>query len=352
MLRVGIVGGSGYIGGELLRILLGHPRVKVTAATSGRYAGRPVDSVHPNLRGITDLRFTDPDRLDGCDALFVAVPHGESMGAMERFTGLAALVVDLSADFRLADPALYRQYYGREHTRPGLLGTFVFGLPELAREQLRYANRISVPGCMATAAILALHPLCASGLAATGVEVDGRTGSSGSGAAAGPHNGHAERSRSMRVFAPLRHRHEAEIAQATGLDVQMTATAVEAVRGVQVVCRLRLVAGADERSVRAAYRRRYGSEPFVRVVAQRRGLHRFPDPKVLAGSNFCDVGFAVDGTDSGDDAAGATGAPRAVLIAALDNLVKGGAGAAVQCLNVRHGWPERLGLEFPGLHPA
>lgn len=348
MIRVGIVGGSGYIGGELLRILLGHARVKVTAVTSGRYAGRRVDGAHPNLRGATDLTFVDHDRLDGCDVLFVAVPHGVSMTLMDRFTGLAGQVVDLSADFRLGDAALYERYYGRRHVAPGLLGSFVCGLPELTRERLRTADRVSVPGCMATAAILALHPLRADGLVAgTGVHVDGRTGSSGSGAGAGPHSAHPERSRAMRVFAPVRHRHEAEIAQATGLDVRMTATAVEAVRGVQVVCRLQLVAGADERAVRDAYRRHFTGEPFVRMVVQRRGVHRYPDPKVLAGSNFCDLGFALD-TDTGSDGGG----PAAVLIAALDNLVKGGAGSAVQCMNVRHGWPERLGLEFPGLHPV
>ena len=341
MVRVGIVGGSGYIGGELLRILLGHPRAKVTGVSSARHAGRRVDTVHPNLRGATDLLFVDHDRLDGCDVLFLAVPHGESMTAIDRFRGLAERIVDLSADFRLRDPERFRRYYGREHAAPGLLSSFACGLPELARERLRDADLVSVPGCMATAAILALHPLCAAGLVAGGVHVDGRTGSSGSGAGAGAHNAHPERSRAMRVFAPVRHRHEAEIAQATGLDVRMTATAVEAVRGVQVVCRLRLAAGADERAVRAVYRRHYGAEPFVRVVAQRRGAHRYPDPKVLAGSNFCDVGFA----QAEDD-------PETVLIAALDNLVKGGAGNAVQCLNIRHGWPERLGLEFPGLHPV
>lgn len=347
MVRVGIVGGSGYIGGELLRILLGHPRVTVTAVTSRRLAGRRVDGAHPNLRGATDLTFVDHDRLDGCDVLFVAAPHGESMAAMERLTGLAEQVVDLSADFRLRDPGVYARYYGREHAAPRLLDSFVCGLPELARDRLRAADRVSVPGCMAAAAILALHPVRAAGLVAgTGAHVDGRTGSSGSGAGAGAHAAHPERSRAMRVFAPVRHRHEAEIAQATGLDVRMTATAVEAVRGVQVVCRVRLAAGVDEPAVRDAYRSRYAEEPFVRVVAHRRGLHRFPDPKVLLGSNFCDVGFALD--PDGD----AGGGPVAVVIAALDNLVKGGAGAAVQCLNVRRGWPERLGLEFPGLHPV
>jgi LysW-gamma-L-alpha-aminoadipyl-6-phosphate/LysW-L-glutamyl-5-phosphate reductase len=144
----------------------------------------------------------------------------------------------------------------------------------------------------------------------------------------------------MRVFAPLGHRHEAEISQETGLEATMTATGVEAVRGVQVLCRGRLAEPVDEARLRAVYRRHYGDEPFVRVVARRRGPHRLPDPKILSGSNFCDVGFATD-PEGG----------HALLIGALDNLVKGGAGNAVQCMNVRFGLPERTGLEFPGLHP-
>jgi N-acetyl-gamma-glutamyl-phosphate/LysW-gamma-L-alpha-aminoadipyl-6-phosphate reductase len=194
---------------------------------------------------------------------------------------------------------------------------------------------------MATAGIMAVCPLSGAGLIQGPVQVDARTGSSGSGVSAGGSaNLHAERSGAMRVFAPTRHRHEAEIAQATGLPVRMTATGVEAVRGVQVLCRAQLVDGAGEADVRRAYREAYADEPFVRVVAHRRGAYRLPEPKILAGSNFCDVGFAVSAE---------TG--HVVLIGALDNLVKGGAGNAVQCLNVRYGWPERTGLDFPGLHP-
>ncbi|WP_258574197.1 N-acetyl-gamma-glutamyl-phosphate reductase [Actinomadura parmotrematis] len=338
--RAGVVGASGYIGGELLRLLLGHPHVEVAVATSARLAGRPVDAAHPNLRGFTDLTLVAPDALEPVDVLFTAAPHTETMARMPEFLGLAEQVVDLSADFRLRDPAVFARYYGEPHAAPGLLGGFACGLPELHRKELADADRVSVPGCMATAAILALAPAAAAGLIGPDVVVDARTGSSGSGATAGPANTHAERSGALRVFAPAGHRHEAEIAQATGLDVRMTATGVEAVRGVQVVCHAKLAGGAGERDLWRAYRERYAGEPFVRLVARRRGPHRLPDPKILAGSNLCDVGFAVDGRGG------------ATLVAALDNLVKGGAGGAVQSLNVRRGWPERTGLAFPGLHPA
>lgn len=340
-MRVAVVGGSGYIGGELVRLLLGHPRARIAAVTSARLSGRRVDEAHPNLRGLTGLTFTDPEKLGDVgdlDVLLLAGPHRQTMSIMPDLLGKAEQVIDLSGDFRLRDPAVYQRYYRVAHTAPELLPSFVTGLPELHREQIRRADRIAVPGCMATAAILALAPL--TGLLRGPVLVDARCGSSGAGAAASPANLHSERSGALRVFAPVSHRHEAEIAQATGLEVHMSATGVEAVRGVQVVCRARLAEGVREPAIRAAYRCAYRDEPFVRVVAHHRGAYRYPEPKILLGSNFCDVGFALDPP---------TG--QATVIAALDNLVKGGAGNAMQCMNIRLGWPERLGLEFPGLHP-
>lgn len=335
-----MIGGAGYIGGELLRILVSHPHVRVAATTSRSLRGRQIDGVHPNLRGRTSLAFVPEDELGRYDVLFLATPHRETMRRMPEYLGRARTVIDLSGDFRFRDAQTYADYYGVPHEAPELIGTFVPGLPEHHRDRLRSADRISVPGCMATAGILALVPLAESGQIAGGVNVDARTGSSGSGARAGAENLHAERSGALRVFAPTRHRHEAEIAQATGLPIRMTATGVEAVRGVQLLCKADLADGADERSIRAAYRDRYGGEPFIRVVAHRRGMHRFPDAKILSGSNFCDVGFALE-----------TGAVEVTVIAALDNLVKGGAGNAVQCMNVRYGLPEASGLEFTGLHP-
>jgi N-acetyl-gamma-glutamyl-phosphate/LysW-gamma-L-alpha-aminoadipyl-6-phosphate reductase len=340
MIRAAVLGAAGYIGGELLRILTSHPGVDLAAATSRTLRGRQVDGVHPNLRGRTRLTFSAEDQLDHYDVLFLATPHRETMRRMPEFLARADTVIDLSGDFRLSDTDAYEDYYGTPHEAAELISSFVPGLPEFHRERLRTADRISVPGCMATAGILSLVPLAEAGLIKGQLTVDARTGSSGSGAKAGAENLHAERSGALRVFAPTRHRHEAEIAQATGLDVRMSATGVEAVRGVQLLSRAALVEGVDERSIRSAYRRRYSGEPFVRVVAARRGLHRFPDAKILSGSNFCDVGFALD-----------RGASNVTVIAALDNLVKGGAGNAVQCMNVRFGEPEHRGLEFTGLHP-
>jgi LysW-gamma-L-alpha-aminoadipyl-6-phosphate/LysW-L-glutamyl-5-phosphate reductase len=319
MVRVSVAGGAGYLGGELVRLLLGHPMVEIAAVTSSRLAGQRIDTAHPNLRGVTGQRFTGPDELDEPDVLMLTRPHREAMRVMAGLLGQAKQVIDLSGDFRLRDAATFARYYGVPHASPELLGSFVPGLPELYREQLLTADRIAVPGA---------------------VDIDARTGSSGSGAAAGDANLHAERSGAMRVFAPAGHRHEAEIAQATGLTVRMSATGVEAVRGVQILARAGLRPGVGEGAIRSAYRAAFDHEPFIRLVAHRRGVYRYPEPKILLGSNFCDVGFALDAQ-----------AGRITVIAALDNLVKGGAGNALQCLNVRLGWPERLGLEFPGLHP-
>jgi [amino group carrier protein]-6-phospho-L-2-aminoadipate/5-phospho-L-glutamate reductase len=341
VLTVAVVGGAGYIGGELLRLVLGHPDLTLAATTSRRLAGRRVDGTHPNLRGVTDLVFTAPDELARYDAVFLATGHTETMQSMPDMLRRAGVVIDLSADFRLTDPAQYRRYYQVEHARPELLGSFVAGLPELHRKRLAEADRISVPGCMATAAILALQPLADAGLIAGPVSVDARTGSSGSGAVPSAANLHAERSGAMRVFAPAGHRHEAEVSNSIGgIAVAMTATGVEAVRGVQVICRVPLAAPIDERGLRIRYREFYRDEPFVRVVTTRTGLYRLPEPKILTGTNYCDVGFAVDQQNQ-----------QVVAIAALDNLVKGGAGNALQCLNIRFGLPERTGLDFIGLHP-
>jgi len=341
-MRVGIVGGSGYTGGELLRLLLRHPKVEVAQVTSDSMAGKPIGRAHPNLRKVTDLTFTPHSDLEPCDLLFLAMPHGRSMGRMSQFLVRAGKVIDLSADFRLKDPALYREYYGVEHPCPDLLAQSVYGLPELHREAIRQATLVSGPGCIATAAILAIHPLAKAGLIdPERLVVDAKTGSSAGGVDGGTASQHPERSGVMRIYAPVGHRHTAEIEQETGVKVALSCHAVEAVRGILATCHAFLQDSVTSKDLWRVYREAYHGEPFVRIVTEPAGLYRYPEPKILAGTNFCDLGFALDAH-----------ANRVVAVAALDNLMKGAAGTAVQCMNLVAGYPETMGLDFLGLHPV
>jgi N-acetyl-gamma-glutamyl-phosphate/LysW-gamma-L-alpha-aminoadipyl-6-phosphate reductase len=340
-MRVAIVGGSGYTGGELLRLLLRHPKVHVTQVTSDSMAGKPVGRVHPNLRKVTDLMFTPHAELDPCDLLFLAMPHGRAMERMPEFLARAGKVIDLSADFRLKDAAQYPRYYDVEHPHPELLAKSVYGLPEIHREEIKDATLVSGPGCIATAAILAIRPLAKAGLIdLERVVVDAKTGSSAGGADGGPASAHAERSGVIRAYAPVNHRHTAEIEQEAGVKAALSCHAVEAVRGILATCHTFLTAPATEKDLWRVYREAYGKEPFVRIVKEASGLYRYPEPKILSGTNFCDVGFALD-----------EHAGRVVVISALDNLMKGAAGTAVQSMNLVAGYPEAMGLDFLGLHP-
>ncbi|MGB6501575.1 MAG: N-acetyl-gamma-glutamyl-phosphate reductase [Thermoplasmata archaeon] len=341
MKKVAVVGGSGYVGGELLRLLLGHPGAEVVQVTSDSMPGKAVGRAHPNLRKRTDLRFEPRSALRPADATFVAAPHGESMGTMPDLLAAGGTIIDLSADFRLKDATAYPVYYGKEHPAPSLLAESVLGLPEVYREEIRHARLIAVPGCIATASILALRPIAAlDGVDRTRVVIDAKSGSSASGRDAGPAGQHAERSGVMRAYAPTGHRHTAEIEQETGTRVALTCHSVEAVRGVLSTVHLPTTRPFDEKEIWTAYRGAYGDEPFVRIVHESDGIYREPEPKILAGTNYCDLGFALD-----------RHADRLVLLAAIDNLGKGAAGNAVQCFNVRTGHPETTGLEFAGLHP-
>ncbi|MGI0071388.1 MAG: N-acetyl-gamma-glutamyl-phosphate reductase [Thermoplasmata archaeon] len=340
-MKAAIVGGSGYVGGELLRLLLRHGEVEVAQVTSDSMAGKSVARAHPNLRRATTLEFVPHSARKPADVTFLATPHGQSMAVVPEILSTGGLVVDLSADFRLRDPDLYPTYYRAEHPHPDLLREAVYGLPELHRDALRSARLIAVPGCMATASILALHPLAAAGLLdREHVVVDAKTGSSAGGQAPGPAGAHAERSGSMRAYAAAGHRHTAEIEQETGLTVALSCHAVEAVRGILATVHGFLTRPVDEKELWRTYRAAYGTEPFLRIVHEADGIHREPEPKILAGTNFCDLGFASD-----------PHARRVVALAAIDNLMKGAAGNAVQCLNVRAGFPETTALDFLGLHP-
>ncbi|MBK8022195.1 MAG: N-acetyl-gamma-glutamyl-phosphate reductase [Chloroflexi bacterium] len=341
-LRVGIVGGSGYTGGELLRLLHSHSRVQVTQITSREYAGQHVHAVHPHLRGGVDLQFVHPDGLQACDALFLCLPHGEASRQIERFAGLAPLIVDLSADFRLRDQDVYARWYGEAHPAAQWLERFVYGLPEVNREALRSAHYASGVGCNATAVNLALLPLARAGLieyAACALSV----GSSEAGAAVSAGSHHPIRSGAVRTYKATGHRHSAEVAMVLGAGVrtQMAITAIEMVRGVHVLAHVTLNADVAEKDLWRLYRGAYKGEPFVRLVASKTGLHRLPEPRIVAGTNFFDVGFELDADD-----------PRhMVVVAALDNLGKGAAGSAVQCLNLMMNFDECDGLNFLGVYP-
>jgi N-acetyl-gamma-glutamyl-phosphate/LysW-gamma-L-alpha-aminoadipyl-6-phosphate reductase len=343
-LRVSIVGASGYVGGELLRLLLGHPEVEVAQATSRRLAGRYIYQTHPNLRGRSRLQFVHPDTLEPCDLLFLALPHGQAAQTIERYTTLAPRIVDCSADFRLRDPATYQRWYGEQHPAPDWLERFVYGLPEVHRDNLRAAAYASGVGCNATVTNLALLPLVRAGLVdeTRPVLVEVKVGSSEGGAEASESSHHPERAGAVRSFSPVGHRHTAEVQQVTGLsNVHLSITSVEMVRGALATAQLFAARPIAEKDLWQAYRDFARDRPFVRIVRERSGIYRFPEPKILAGSNYADVGFALD-PESG----------RIVSICAIDNLMKGAAGCAVQCMNLMCGFEETAGLDFSGLHPV
>ncbi|NLG27036.1 MAG: N-acetyl-gamma-glutamyl-phosphate reductase, partial [Chloroflexi bacterium] len=303
------------------------------------------------------IKFVSAADLEPCDVLFVALPHGEAMKRIEALSKLTPRLIDLSADFRLRDPQAYVDWYDHEHGAPAWLPRFAYGLPELNREAIRAASYVSGVGCNATATNLAIWPLFRAGLAdrSRGVIVEVKAGSSEAGAEPGPSSHHPDRSHVVRSFAPTGHRHTAEVVQALAMTapdptssvvpVHMSVTSVELVRGVlataHVFVRPELVGQVALKDLWRAYREAYGAEPFVRLVREQQGVYRYPEPKILAGSNYADVGFDLDAK---------TG--RVVAIAAIDNLMKGAAGSALQCMNLMCGLEETAGLGFPGLHPV
>ncbi len=342
-IKVSIVGASGYAGGELLRLLLDHPGVEVQQATSGSHLGEYIYQQHPNLRKRTQMKFSSPDLVDPVDLLFLAMPHGESQSKIEQYAAIAPKIVDLAADFRLRDPALYARYYGEAHKAPQWLDKFVYGLPELHREEMKTASYVSGVGCNATTANLALYPLVKADLLdlTKAIIVDIKVGSSEAGASVNPGSHHPERSGVIRTFSAYGHRHTAEVIQELGLaDVHLSMTSVDLVRGALGAAHAFVKPGVTEKDLWRAYRAWAEEEPFIRLVKDRRGIYRVPEPKILAGSNYADVGFDLDPASG-----------RVVAMAAIDNLMKGAAGSAVQSMNLVCGFEETLGLEFSGLHP-
>ena len=343
MIKVSIIGGSGYAGGELARILLAHPQVELAQVTSESHVGEYLYNVHPNLRGRTKIQFTTPDQIQPCDVLFIALPHGEAQKRIAALAQLAPKIVDLSADFRLKDLAAYKKWYGEAHHAPNWVSQFVYGLPELHRAEMQTARYISGVGCNATATNLALLPLARANLLdlTRAIIVDIKVGSSEGGNSPSLASHHPERSGSVRTFSAVGHRHTGEVEQELGLtNVHLSITSIEMVRGVLATAHCFVKPGTAEKDLWRAYRGTYKDEPFVRIVKDKQGIYRYPEPKILSGSNYADVGFEIEE---------ATG--RVVALCAIDNLMKGAAGSAAQALNLMCGFPETMGLEFAGLHP-
>ena len=344
--RVAVAGGSGYIGGDLVRLLLQHPQVELTQVTSESNQGKFLHSAHPNLRHLTRLKFTSITELEPCDVLFLALPHGMTQNRLPEMQQISERIIDLSSDFRLRNAQLYKTWYGRDHDNPAALGTFVYGVPELHREAIAQAKLVSGAGCEATAAILGLYPLARAGLLseATPIVLEAKIGSSAAGNKPSLASHHPERHGVLRSFEPTGHRHTAEVLQEIGgdapLNVHFSATSVEMVRGVLVTAHVFMQRPMSDRELWGVYRDAYQQEPFMRLVKERRGVYRYPEPKLLSGANFCDVGFEADPHSD-----------RVVVMSALDNLVKGGAGNGVQAMNCMLGFEETMGLTFPGLHP-
>jgi N-acetyl-gamma-glutamyl-phosphate/LysW-gamma-L-alpha-aminoadipyl-6-phosphate reductase len=340
-LQASVVGGSGFTGGELLRLLDGHPEFEVAQATSRQYENRTVGHAHPNLRHL-DLRFSSPADLESVDVLFAATPHGVSMEQIDAFRDAADTVVDLSADFRLPDAEAYDEWYDG-HERPELLQEAEYALPELNREHLPGAELIASGGCNATATIVGLLPLFEDGVldGDEQIVVDLKVGSSEGGAAGGQASSHAERSGVVRPYAPTSHRHEAEIEAHLGASVSFTVHAVDMIRGAAATCHVFPGEPVSKGDLWGAYRGSYQEEPFVRMASGGGGVYRYPEPKAVAGSNYAEVGFEVDPPNR-----------RLVVFSAIDNMMKGSAGQAVHAANVALGLEETAGLDATGFHPV
>lgn len=343
MITVSILGGSGYGGGELIRLLLGHPNVEIKQVTSRSHLGEYVYQVHPNLRKRTQLKFSDPASLEPVDILFLAQPHGQAQQHIEEYARLAPKIIDLAADFRLRDAAFYAQWYAEKHAAPEWLSKFVYGLPELHRAEIATASYISGVGCNATASNLALLPLVKADLLdlSAPIIIEIKVGSSESGAEGNSGSLHAERANVIRTFSAFGHRHTAEVIQEMCVQkVSLTMTAVDLVRGVLATAHAKVKPGVATKDLWKAYRAAANENPFLRIVREQRGIYRVPEPKILAGSNYADLGFELDESSG-----------HIVAMCAIDNLMKGASGTAVQCMNLMMGWDETLGLEFMGLHP-
>lgn len=346
--KAAIIGGSGYGGAELARRLLLHPDVELVRVASIDHVGEPLGAVHPNLDGATDLVFEDlppAEAARGCDVALLALPHKVTAAKVPELLAAGVKIVDMSGDFRLRDAAAYEKYYGAKHPHPDLLGTFVYGLPELNRAEIARARCVASPGCFATTIELALLPLARAGMLDHAiVHITGITGSSGSGIApqAGTH--HPSRAGNLKTYKPLEHQHVPEITQTLadaggkGVELRFVPVSAPLTRGIFATCFVELPAEVDASRLAGLFDEAYAHEPFVRRPKQ-----RLPEVVAVAGSNYAEVGFAVGP---------AMGGKRTVTcFAATDNLIKGGAGQAIQNMNLVLGCDEKASLEDVGNWP-
>jgi N-acetyl-gamma-glutamyl-phosphate reductase common form len=337
-IRVGIFGGSGYGGSELLRILLFHPNVELAFVTANEQAGKPIGEVHRNLNGLTQLNFiAAPENVDGVDCVFLALPHGQAMEIVPRLPE-DVKAIDLSGDFRLRDQSVFEKHYKQPHTAMTSQAEFVYGLTETNRDAVRNARLIANPGCFATATLLALAPLVANRLLSGRVVVDAKTGSSGSGAKAAANTHHPQRMNSFYAYKPFTHQHVPEIEQElehigdwTSELIFMTHS-LPVSRGIFASIYAEANREIKEDELRIIYADYYRESFFVRLVSGS------PDINWVKTTNFCDLGFAARGR-------------QIVVFSAIDNLVKGAAGQAVQNMNLMFGLEETTGLKLVGTNP-
>lgn len=336
MIRAAVVGGSGYIGGELARLLSRHPKISLEAITSRQLAGRKVEETHPFLRGYLDLTFSESTDGRELDVVFLATPHGASMKLVPEIARNGARIIDLSGDYRLKDPEQYRAWYGHEHADPENLSRAVYGLNELFQEEIAEADLVANPGCYPTCAALGLAPLFTERLVEGEVIIDAKSGTSGAGAEPTKATHHPNCGASVNPYKVGTHRHTPEIAQTlTRLqgrlaEVVFTPHLIPVVRGMLCTMYLRLNDDLNKEEILGIYTEFYRRKRFVRVT-------EVPYMQAVIGSNHCEVGLEV------------VGARKLVVMSVIDNLVKGGAGQALQNCNVMFGWPEETGLDFPGL---
>lgn len=346
MLRVAIIGASGYTGVELARILCNHPEFELTAATSRQYAGKPLSEVFPNLLGKTDLicqNLTIDELCEQADLFFAAVPHKTAMDLVPQLLQAGKKVVDLSADFRLRDVAVYEEWY-QEHSSPEFITEAAYGLPELYREQIKKARLVANPGCYPTSIVLGLAPLLEKGLIDPDtIVVDSKSGTTGAGRSANVGTLFCEVHDGFKAYkVGGTHRHlpeiEQELSEVSGQQVTISFTPhlLPISRGILSTSYASLSAAVTEDTLRDLYLEKYTNEPFVRLVP----AGAFPTTQHVRGSNFCDIGFAIDKRTN-----------RIIVVSTIDNIVKGAAGQAVQNMNLICGLEETMGLEGAPFFP-